>query len=407
MLTVLLPENDRSPALRDLLVPLLPPGSDIRDPDDGLEDLAGRRLLFAVALDEGGCNMAYYRMLSRLRRSTDLLSDSIGACIVTGVGEFYTKDVARDMVFAANQAGCGFLGRPLVEATGSLRNFRTQAQIGGTDEVTAFHAAVAELLSRLDGWEKPAPIRHVLALHASQRATSNTLALWELVKAGLPADMEVQEICLRNGTMADCNGCSYTACLHFGEQGGCFYGGPMVDEVYPAVRKCDALVMLCANYNDALAQRGGERVHHIDVGIGELLLHVLGGDARTLVGGGEGAGEVDADDVLAGSQNGAHGLLKLAYVGGGGGGQHAAADLAVEILEADGAAVQQVGVIVPIDVDGQGHHGQLQLLGHVVGQVAAAVGHNDIFTHGINLLGSDIPRYHITERGTRKEPNGK
>ena len=187
MLTVLLPENDRSPALRDLLAPRLPPGSDIRDPDDGLEDLAGRRLLFAVALDEGGCNMAYYRMLSRLRRSTDLLSDSIGACIVTGVGEFYTKDVARDMVFAANQAGCGFLGRPLVEATGSLRNFRTQAQIGGTDEVTAFHAAVAELLSRLDGWEKPAPIRHVLALHASQRATSNTLALWELVKAGLPS----------------------------------------------------------------------------------------------------------------------------------------------------------------------------------------------------------------------------
>ena len=97
MLTVLLPENDRSPALRDLLVPLLPPGSDIRDPNDGLEDLAGRRLLFAVALDEGGCNMAYYRMLSRLRRSTDLLSDSIGACIVTGVGEFYTKDVAREM----------------------------------------------------------------------------------------------------------------------------------------------------------------------------------------------------------------------------------------------------------------------------------------------------------------------
>ena len=186
-------------------------------------------------------------------RPDTLLRGSVAGVIVTGVGEFYTKDVARDMVFAANQAGCGFLGRPLVEATGSLRNFRTQAQIGGTDEVTAFHAAAAELLSRLDAWEKPAPIRHVLALHASQRTTSNTLALWELVKAGLPSDLGVQEICLRNGTMADCNGCSYTACLHFGEQGGCFYGGPMVDEVYPAVRKCDALVMLCANYNDALA----------------------------------------------------------------------------------------------------------------------------------------------------------
>ena len=27
----------------------------------------------------------------------------------------------------------------------------------------------------------------------------------------------------------------------------------MVEEVFPAVRRCDTLVMLCANYNDALA----------------------------------------------------------------------------------------------------------------------------------------------------------
>ena len=252
-ITVLLPENLYSAPLRALLEPLLPPGSVIRRPEDGMENLENRRLLFAVALDPSGCSLAYYGMLQALRGCDTLLRGSVAGVIVTGVGEFYTKDVARDMVFAANQAGCAFLGRPLVEATGSLRNFRTQAQIGGTDEVTAFHAAVAELLSRLNGWEKPAPIRHVLALHASQRATSNTLALWELVKSALPDTVEVEEICLRNGTMADCNGCSYTACLHFGEQGGCFYGGPMVDEVYPAVRKCDALVMLCANYNDALA----------------------------------------------------------------------------------------------------------------------------------------------------------
>lgn len=93
----------------------------------------------------------------------------------------------------------------------------------------------------------------VLALHASQRSTSNTLALWEMVRRSLPPEVQVQEICLRNGTMADCNGCSYTACMHFGERGGCFYGGPMVEEVYPAVRSCDTLVMVCANYNDALS----------------------------------------------------------------------------------------------------------------------------------------------------------
>ena len=253
-ITVLLPENLYSAPLRALLEPLLPPGSVIRRPaEDGMEDLQNRRLLFAVALDPSGCNLAYYGMLRALRGSDTLLRGSVAGVIVTGVGEFYTKDVARDMVFAANQAGCAFLGRPLVEATGSLRNFRIQAQIGGVDEKTAFRLAVRELIARLDGWRPLPPVRRVLALHASQCSTSNTLALWELVKAALPPEIAVEEVGLRNGTVPDCNGCSYTACLHFGEQGSCFYGGPMVEEVYPAVRRCDALVMLCANYNDALS----------------------------------------------------------------------------------------------------------------------------------------------------------
>ena len=239
-ITVLLPENLYSAPLRALLEPLLPPGSVIRRPEDGMEDLQNRRLLFAVALDPSGCNLAYYGMLRALRGSDTLLRGSVAGVIVTGVGEFYTKDVARDMVFAANQAGCAFLGRPLVEATGSLRNFRIQAQIGGVDEKTAFRLAVRELIARLDGWRPLPPVRRVLALH-------------ELVKSALPPEIAVEEVGLRNGTVPDCNGCSYTACLHFGEQGSCFYGGPMVEEVYPAVRRCDALVMLCANYNDALS----------------------------------------------------------------------------------------------------------------------------------------------------------
>ena len=252
-LTVLLPENPYSRELLALLTPLLPPDSQIRDPDAGLEGLAGQRLLFALALDESGCSESGYRMLMTLRRSRTLLEGCVAGLVVTGRGELYTKDAARDLVFAANQAGCAFLGRPLVEATGSLRNFRVQAQIGGTDEETAFRAAVSELLERLTAWEGPAPVGRVLALHASQRSTSNTLALWEMVRRSLPPEVQVQEICLRNGTMADCNGCSYTACMHFGEQGGCFYGGVMVQEVYPAIREADALVLLCPNYNDALS----------------------------------------------------------------------------------------------------------------------------------------------------------
>ena len=86
MLTVLLPENRYSPPLRELLEPLLPEGSVFRDPDAGLEGLTGQRLLFAVALDEGGCSEAYYRMLSRLRRSTTLLRGCVAGLVVTGVG---------------------------------------------------------------------------------------------------------------------------------------------------------------------------------------------------------------------------------------------------------------------------------------------------------------------------------
>ncbi len=218
---------------------------------EGLPNTPGK-LLFAVALDECGCNDSYYQLLRQLRGNPYLLQGSTAGLVVTGHSELYTKSIARTLALSANMAGCAFLGRPLVEATGSLSNFNTQADIKGTDVHTAYLLAVRELAERLEAWEGPRPLRRVVAVHASVRKTSNTLALWELVRQHLER-VEVAEYCLLNGAVADCAGCSYTACLHFGQQGGCFYGGVMVDEVFPALRSCDALVMLCANYNDALS----------------------------------------------------------------------------------------------------------------------------------------------------------
>ena len=97
-LTVLLPENPYSRELLALLTPLLPPDSQIRDPDAGLEGLAGQRLLFALALDESGCSESGYRMLMTLRRSRTLLEGCVAGLVVTGRGELYTKDAARDLV---------------------------------------------------------------------------------------------------------------------------------------------------------------------------------------------------------------------------------------------------------------------------------------------------------------------
>ena len=56
-----------------------------------------------------------------------------------------------------------------------------------------------------------------------------------------------------NVTLEDCGGCPYTMCLHYGEREDCFYGGVMVQEVYPAIREADAVMLLCPNYNDALS----------------------------------------------------------------------------------------------------------------------------------------------------------
>lgn len=92
----------------------------------------------------------------------------------------------------------------------------------------------------------------ILMIHASDRSTSNSLSLWSLVKDHLEG-CTVQELSLRNGKVLDCQGCPYEMCKHYGDENKCFYGGPIVEEVYPAILDCDALVMVCPNYNDAVS----------------------------------------------------------------------------------------------------------------------------------------------------------
>ena len=167
--------------------------------------------------------------------------------------DLYSKSAAKDLVFAANCAGCAFVGRPLVEGTRTLSNYTIVSNNLGTDLMGAYRESAAGLVKEVLGTDcvrKKCP--KVLVLHASSHKTSNTYAIWDRVKEQLP-EMEIREIGLRNGTLSDCAGCPYKMSLHFGEQGSCFYGGVMVEDVYPAVREADAIVMLCPNYNDALS----------------------------------------------------------------------------------------------------------------------------------------------------------
>ena len=219
-----------------------------------LTPMNGERILFAVPLGDTGINLEYLKLLRFLRQHPQGLEGCTAGLIVDAASQLYTKSVASELVFAANQAGCAFLGRPLVEATISLSNFTIQAKNLHTDEMGAYHAAARELVMRLEGEVFPKKERpRLLVLHASNHSKSNTMALWSQLRQRLGTAFDYDEIGLRNGTLSDCSGCPYTMCLHFGERGGCFYGGVMQNEVYPALRRCDGVVMLCPNYNDAIS----------------------------------------------------------------------------------------------------------------------------------------------------------
>ena len=276
---------------------------------DGTGTRRFRPVLFAVALGSDGVNLEYMRLLRLLRNHEGMLDGYVGGVIIDGASDLYTKAVSRELVFTANAAGCAFVGRPLVEGTRTLSNFTVVARNLDTDIGNAYRQSAAVLVRELlhfGSGEENGPhllgkgglsapqdsAKHagenaagkeaqadnasagaentaaentaaentvkkyrrprILVLHASIRATSNTLELWHRTAALLP-EMEIREISLQNGTLYDCAGCPYHTCLHFGEKNSCFYGGVMVEEVYPAVREADAIVMLCANYNDALS----------------------------------------------------------------------------------------------------------------------------------------------------------
>ena len=218
--------------------------------------LKGCRLLFAVSIGDTGINVGMYAMLEKIREMPHCMDGSAGAILVDGESELFTKSAARQIAFSMNFSGCLLIGRPLVEGTGSLKNFLVTASVKKITCREAYGQGARDLLSRLltfhEGKADPLdPPPKLLTVHASSRKTSNTLRLWEMVERNLDPSIRREEIALQNGSIKDCIGCHYSTCMYYGNRSGCYFGGTMVEEVYPALRECDALVLLCPNYNDA------------------------------------------------------------------------------------------------------------------------------------------------------------
>lgn len=218
----------------------------------GMSDLKNKKIIFAISLGESGINLELYSILKKIRLDKNIFQGSTAAIIVDGDSDLYTKSVARDLVFCANSSGCTFIGKPLVEGTKSLQNFNIIAKNMDTDNYQAYINSGKNLVERLMSFKRIKTERpNVLVLHSSNRQKSNSFVLWTKIKGKLK-NCEVNEISLENGEILDCIGCPYDTCLHFGGKGKCVYGGVIVEKVYPAILKCNALVMICPNYNDAL-----------------------------------------------------------------------------------------------------------------------------------------------------------
>ncbi len=222
---------------------------------DEMEYLKCRKILFAAEVGNTGINIELLKMLEKIRMSgSDFLEGSCGSVLINTESELFSRDMARKAILYANMAGCMFPGRPLSEATGSLRNFNTQKKRAphlSLEEICLEDSrSVVERLMNFKINRLPNP--KILVLHASNYRTSNTLSLWKMVKSSL-SDCDINEIHIENGSVRDCKGCPYKACKHYSQSSNCFYGGIMVEEVYPAIINCDILIMLCPNYNDSIS----------------------------------------------------------------------------------------------------------------------------------------------------------
>lgn len=219
-----------------------------------LPDLTNKKIVFAIEINNiGYCPEVFEIISSLFKRGTSSLMNSVGVVLVHSESDLFTKSIGSTLVFLANRLGCTFLGHPLIEATGNLNNFRTWQKTMKMSLEEICLEQCKKLQKRLCddnpiGFNNP----KILALHASSRNTSNTLMLWNMIKDNIK-ECNIEDLNVENGTIHDCIGCSFTTCIHYSKQNSCFYGGFMVSEIIPAIKKADAVVFVCPNYNDAVS----------------------------------------------------------------------------------------------------------------------------------------------------------
>lgn len=224
------------------------------DTFDHIPDLKSKKVIFAVELPITGMSNNLNKFFINLfERGRDSLKGSEAIVLIHSNYQLFTKTAAQNIIFLSNLLGCRFPGRPLVEATGNLDNFNALVNIYNLPNDEICFKLCRELGNRfINDTILPIENPKITVIHSSNWNTSNTLLLWQMVKKHLKYE-NILEINVGNGNIVDCAGCPYTTCKHFGQQSKCFYGGIIVEEVYPAIFESDAVIFICPNYNDMIS----------------------------------------------------------------------------------------------------------------------------------------------------------
>jgi multimeric flavodoxin WrbA len=244
-------------------------------------DLKNKKILFAMELGFTGFDLPMLSFFEELGPyNKEFFYGSIAALLVHSNSELGTKGVAQDIIFLANSLGCAFLGKPLVEATSTLKNFLTwQKALEMPLEDICFDLC-HKLSKRLLEYKTfpKTDNKKITVLYSAPHKFSNTLDLWHMITKHLKGFI-IKEIQIDNGKVLDCKGCSFKLCLHYGKHNSCFYGGVMVDDVLPSIEKSDSIVWLCPNYNDAIAANLTATINRLTV-----LYHKIGFYNKSMFG---------------------------------------------------------------------------------------------------------------------------
>ena len=217
---------------------------------------------FIIELDEIGESIAANAYLKKEMAHFNAegvcsFKNVVAALVIISKDQCYTKSYAKKFIFLANKMGCEFIGHPLVERVEGYLNFKTWSKTIDKPLEEIEKIQISKLINRLSNYDflRKEKLK-VLVLHAGHKGISNTLMYWDMIRNQLDMNkLEIEELHVEEGKITDCYGCSFETCTYYSMDKSCFYGGFVVESLFPMIEKADILVWICPNYNDAISAK--------------------------------------------------------------------------------------------------------------------------------------------------------